>query len=175
MIPSRLTFHLLAPMFGLLASVAFPAAPRHSLYLDTQGRFGYSLSVTDWLDAGLAGRVHFQGRSYYRQNYGRGEVIGGVKTDVDLGLHFPVLDFHRTWFGFMLGCRPYFALNDPGHASKNVQEWIRSDFYLAYPVTKGSLELTPSAYLVKYGYSWDDELHELAYGLLLEGRLAFRF
>lgn len=171
----RLLFLLALSAPSFATEPASGAALRHSLYLDTDDRLGYSLTLTGWLEAGLAGRINIYGSSYYRQNYGRGEIIGGVHTHLDLGLLFPILDVHRSWSGIRLGCRPYFALNDPGPASEAIREWIRSDVYLAYPVAKGRLELTPSANLVKYGYSLDDELHEIVYGLLLEGRLAFRF
>lgn len=74
-----------------------------------------------------------------------------------------------------VGCRTYAIINDVKADGDQIGEWIRSDLYLAYPMVLERLEFVPSAYLLKYGYSLDEVFHEFGYGLLLEGRVAFRF
>jgi hypothetical protein len=158
----------------LISTIEAGSGHQHSLYLDTQGRLGYSLSIAKWLDAGLAGSIHFQGLATQRSDASSG---GSVKTDANAGLLLPVLDVHPAWSGMELGFKTYFAIHDMGPRPNiyTVGEWIRADLYLAYPLVFDRLSLVPSAYLVKYGYSLEDEFHEFGYGLLLEARVAFRF
>lgn len=158
-----------------LSTLVGAAGARHSVHLDTQGRLGYSLSVSEWLDAGLAGTLDYRGRSTWRPNAGNGEILGSVESFVNYGLLLPVIDFHPAWSGMEAGCRTYLSIHDPGPASDIIGEWVRSDLYLAYPIAFDRLEVTPSAYLLKYGYLLGEKFHEFGYGLLLEGRIAFRF
>lgn len=158
-----------------LSSIVHAAGPRQSIYLDTQGRLGYSMALAEWLDAGLAAEIYYKGLSIWRLDAGRGGSSGSVSWHTNAGLLLPIIDVHPAWSGMELGCRTYFSISDLDVDGNSGGEWIRSDLYLAYPVALERLEVVPSAYIMRYGYSLGDQYHEFGYGLLLEGRIAYRF
>ena len=165
----------------LAAATAFPM--ENAVFIDSDSRLGYEWVIRDWLRAGLATSIYFQGETVDIIQTHEGQILGSVDTRANIGIIAPSIDMRATAYEAELHMNPYLSFHDGGpptawesrtkeHLDGN---WAGADFYLARTFTVGHFEFRPAFFLLRYGFCFTEKFHSLGYGFLPEGRLAFRF